>query len=197
MKAEPRRILSRLDLARRRAGLDRNPLRRREDHIQSAVAMLLTALFLAAASVAAFSIGSRVYAAGVRAERAQAAQRHPVVGTVTDTTTARTAQVTWREADGTWRTADYQGSRVLTDGRTRVWIDRSGQITPEPRRHTQTVTDTGMAAAGVVLLLAMGFGTPYYVIRHRLDRSRYRRWDVDWERAGVRWGLPRHGPDQW
>jgi uncharacterized membrane protein len=197
MKAEPHWVLSRLDRARRRAGLDRNPMRRREDRIQSAVAMLLVALFLVAAFLAALPIGSHVYAAGVRAERTQATERHGVIGTVTDPTTARRAQVTWREADGSWHRADYQGSKVLTDGRTQVWIDRSGQITPQPRRHSQTVTDTGMAAVGVILLLAVSFGIPYYVTRQRMDRDRYRRWDVDWERAGVRWGLPGHRPDQW
>ncbi|MGI8329267.1 Rv1733c family protein [Actinomadura scrupuli] len=197
MEAEPHRILSRLDRARRRAGLDRNPMRRREDHIQSAVALLLVALYLVAASLAVFPIGSHVYAAGVRAEKTQATERHRVVGTVTDPTATRTARVTWREADGTWHTADYQGSKVLTDGRTRVWVDRSGHLTPQPRRHSQTVTDTGMAAVGVMLMLAISFSIPYYATRRRMDRNRYRRWDADWERAGVRWGLPGNRPDQW
>jgi hypothetical protein len=194
MKAEPHKILSRLDRARRRAGLDRNPMRRREDHIQAAVAMLLVALFLVAAPWAASSIGSRVYGAGLSTEKTQTTERRQVVGT--NSATAKTTQVTWREADGTSRAAKYQDSKMFTDGTTRVWVDRSGRITPEPRRRSQTITDASMAAVGVILALTLPLTMAYYVTRRYMDRSRYHLWDVDWERASVRWGLPGHRPDQ-
>jgi hypothetical protein len=196
MKAEPHAILLRLDRARRQAGLDRNPMRRRQDRIQSAIAMLLVAFFLIAAPLAAVSIGSRVYETGLHIEKAQAAERRQVVGMVTNSSSTKTAQVTWRDTDGTSHTALYSNSVMFRDGTTRIWIDRSGHIAPEPRRHSQTVADAAIAALGVTLALTVSLTIVYYLTRRHLDRSRYHRWDVDWERASARWGLPGHRPDQ-
>jgi hypothetical protein len=41
--------------------MDRNPMRRREDRIQSAVALSLALIFLAATPMMAISVGARVY----------------------------------------------------------------------------------------------------------------------------------------
>jgi hypothetical protein len=196
MKPRRHRILAGLNRARRRAGLDRNPMRRREDHIQSAAAMLLILIFLAAAPPTAAAIGAQVYASGLRTEQAQAAERRQILATVVNPNTAGTAQVTWHQADGTSHTTAYQDSRVSAGGTTRVWVDRSDRITQEPRTHDQTITDTTMTATGAVAALAICLAIAYGAIKRRLDRSRYLLWDNGWEWANVHWGLPGHRPDQ-
>src|SRR4051812_17486750 len=146
------RGLSWLGRARRNAGMDRNPLRRREDRIQSAAVILLAVLMLVAVPSAVMLVGSGVYHSGLRAELAERASRHQVTARVADSGSATGnsqvgPQVSWKLPDGTQRTAPYSGLPTW-DGNPRVWISRSGDLATPPRLHARTVAETVAAATG-------------------------------------------------
>jgi hypothetical protein len=62
--------------------LDRNPLRRASDRIETVVLILLAAVFLVAAPLAAPACGAWAHAMAQRAELAQAASRYQVAAVV-------------------------------------------------------------------------------------------------------------------
>ncbi|MBO2455208.1 hypothetical protein J4573_49540 [Actinomadura barringtoniae] len=64
------------DRLRRRWGFDRNRLRRGIDRLQQLVALTLLLLYVATATVLTAQACHRVYAAGLRTEKTQAATRH-------------------------------------------------------------------------------------------------------------------------
>lgn len=202
MNTRVRAIRTGLDRARRRAGLDHNPLRRREDRIQSSVVIILILVFLAASPLAALWAGGRVYDAGLRAERLQLAQRHQVLATVTEPGKAsvqswtRNVQVSWQERDGIVHTGYYQVGLANTGDTTTVWLDRSGHLVPPPREHSHIVVDAVLVGSGAVLSLLVVFLSGYGLLRYRLDRNRDRLWENGWERANVQWGLRGRRPEQ-
>jgi hypothetical protein len=195
------RELSWLNQARRNAGMDRNPLRRREDRIRSAAAILLAVLMLAAVPSAAILVGSGVYHSGLRAEATERASRHQVTAQVTESSTTgnsqfRPLQVSRKLPDGTQRTAPYSGAETW-DGSTRVWISRSGDLATPPRTHALTVADTVAAAAGTAVLLSITPILAFWLLRRWLDRRRDRLWDADWAATDIGEGRPpRQRPDQ-
>lgn len=188
--------------ARHRAGLDRNPMRRREDHIQTTVGIILTLVFLVSAPWAALLVGGQVYRSGAATERVQHAQRHPVTATVVDPgkspghSTTTTLQVSWQSADGVRHVADYQGVATDVGAKTTLWVDRAGNVVREPRRHAETISDAVLAGSGVDLAILGVLLTGQAMLRRRLDRSRYRLWDAGWAWANVKWGLPGNRPGQ-
>jgi multisubunit Na+/H+ antiporter MnhG subunit len=197
------RELSWLNRARRSAGMDRNPLRRREDRIQSAAAILLAVLMLVAVPSAVILVGSGVYHSGLRAEAAERASRHQVTAQVmtqaTDSGSAtgmQSPQVSWKLPDGTQRTAPYSGLQSW-DGSTRVWISRSGDLATPPRLHARTVAETVAAAIGTAALLSLTPLLAFWLLRRWLDRRRDRLWDADWAATDIDEGRPpRRRPDQ-
>jgi multisubunit Na+/H+ antiporter MnhG subunit len=196
------RELSWLNRARRNAGLDRNPLRRREDRIQSAAAILLAVLMLVAVPSAVILVGSGVYHSGLRAEAAERASRHQVTaqvtasGSATGNSQVQSPQVSWKLPDGTQRTAPYSGLQTW-DGSTRVWISRSGDLATPPRLHARTVAETVAAATGTAAVLPLTPPLAFWLLRRWLDRRRDRLWDADWAATDIGEGRPpRRRPDQ-
>lgn len=190
-----------LNRARRRAGLDRNPMRRREDHIQSAVGIMLAAAFLLLAPWAAISVGARVYGSELRTEHLESAQRHMVTakviapGTEAAHATVRTLKVSWRDARGTIRTADYQATTTEAGTTTTIWVDRADHAVLPPREHAQTIADTVLTGMAIVLGVLGVLMSVYALLRRRLDRSRYRLWDAGWAWADVKWGQRGNRPE--
>ena len=125
--------------------LDRNPLRRRSDRVETAVLGLLLAAFLAGAPFAAHAAGSWAYATSAREAQAQRASLHQVPATLLKAAPAWNAytnsrgvlevEARWRAADGQVRTGEVfvlggaaAGSTVL------VWENRAGQLTGPPNK---------------------------------------------------------------
>ena len=123
--------------------LDRNPLRRRSDRIETAVLGLLLATFLAGAPFAAHAAGNWAYATSAREAQAQRVSLHQVPATLLKAAPAWNAYANGRgvlEVDARWRAADGQvrtgevfvpagaaaGSTVL------VWTNRTGQLAGPP-----------------------------------------------------------------
>jgi len=181
----------------RSLGFDRNPMRRRIDRVQTGIMAGLLLVFLIAGPWLTLLTAGKAYTAGSRTERIQHAQRHSVVATVLSKSSLG--------ADDTGRGVHQVVSAAWTEHGTRhavlipelpgdrpgmhrrIWVDQSAQVTGRPRDHTQTVTDTVLAA---IFALA-GVGLPLLglraVVRYRLDRRRYQQWDADWVQTAPLW----------
>ncbi|MGI5202451.1 Rv1733c family protein [Spirillospora sp. CA-108201] len=170
---------------RRRCGFDGNALRRRVDRIQWRVGLLLLLLFLVAAPVACSHVVSSVHAAGVRAERYEAATRHRVDATVVGVTpleSGREVSVAWTGTDGATHTGRYTSWRATAVGQHRVlWTGpRHNLGEMGPRTRARTVGDDVSAATAVVAGTGLPLLTVYLVFRWSCDRRRYRQWDEEW-----------------
>jgi hypothetical protein len=181
----------------RSLGLDRNPMRRRVDRVQTVIMAVLLLVFLIAGPWLTFVAASKAYTVGARTERLQHAQRHSVVATVltkgglgADDTGRGVRQTvsaayTERGVRHTVRIPQLPGDKP--GAHRAIWIDRSGHVTGRPRDHTQTATDTGLAAIFMLAGVALPLLGLRALIRYRLDRLRYQQWDADWAQTAPRW----------
>jgi len=178
--------------------LDRNPLRRRSDRVETTVLGLLLAAFLAGAPFATHAAGSWAYATSAREAQAQRASLHQVPATLLKAAPAWNAYTNGRgvlEVDARWRAADGQvrtgdvfvlgeaaaGSTVL------VWTNRAGQLTGPPFGHTQLARRAQLAAGAAACCLAVALIAAAWLVRRSLNRRRLAAWDADWLATGPRW----------
>jgi hypothetical protein len=194
MKNTSRRLLSGADRIRRRAGLDRNPLRRREDHIQTAITWSLLLIFLVAATVTAHSVSSHAYRTGLRIEQSQRMNMHQVTATVVPS--ASGFQVIWKDSDGTTYQAAYPVGTMSSGNKARIWVDPSGKVAKTPRRHAQTIADAVLAGSGMFLAALALLTACLWSTGNLLNRRRSRSWELAWERTDIRYGQPGRKPDQ-
>ena len=193
----PRRCLTR---GLRWLGLDRNPLRRTVDRIETAIRLGVLVLILTAMPAAAILTGRWAYHAALAQTRAQDAATHTVSAvllaaapTVGDPDPYAGAEVAWVPArwiapDGPVRTGDVlapvgakRGSLVHT------WVDDSGNFTDPPPGRTQIVGNVFMAVT-VSGLAALALLLGAEVLSHRLmERRRMKAWDADWRTVAPRW----------
>ena len=178
--------------------LDRNPLRRRSDRVETAVLGLLLAAFLAGAPFAAHAAGSWAYATSAREAQAQRASLHQVPATLLKAAPAWNGYASgggvpevdarWRAADGQVRTGEVfvpagaaAGSTVL------VWTNQAGQLVGPPLGPTQLASRAQLAAAAASGSLAIALIAAGWLARRSLDRRRLAAWDADWLANGPRW----------
>ena len=178
--------------------LDRNPLRRRSDRVETAVFGVLLAVFLAAAPFAAHAAGSWAYATSARAAQAEQAKVRHVPATllaaapVWTSTVAPDVAARWRAPDGQVRTGEVfvpagaaAGSTIL------VWINRAGQLADPPLGTSQLAARAQMAAYAAAGSLAVILIAAGWLARRSLDRRRLAAWDSDWLANGPRWSQRR------
>lgn len=134
-------------------------------------------------------MGRAAYGAGLRTEAAEHASLQRVAGPRPgpDGLWYPIVQVSWRLADGTTRTA--ASANVDANGHTRLWIDRSGEMSSPSR--TRTVADTVLAACGRRWRRRLAD-----LLMRRLNRRRDRLWDEGRAAADARRSPPHHRPDQ-
>lgn len=184
----------------RRLGLDRNPLRRRTDRIESSVAAGLLALFLIGAPLVAVTAGRWAHQGGLREQRSQHAWHQIPAQVLTSapvlpryayrTTWNPGAQVAakWTGPDGRSRFGRVPAALGTRAGQTvLVWVDASGRATGTPLVHAQLVNRELSAealapTALAILLLALAF-----LVRWLLNRRRLKAWEVGWTTIGPRW----------
>jgi hypothetical protein len=175
--------------------LDRNPLRRRSDRVETAAFGVLLAAFLGGAPFAAQAAGSWTYATSVREAQAQQAELHHVGATLLQATTAWSAgpygsgaDARWRAPDGQVRTGDVFPSVGTPAGSTvMVWVNQAGQLTDPPLQPDQITGRVDMARVLAVAVLAVTLLIACWAVRWTLDRRRLASWDADWLATGPRW----------
>jgi hypothetical protein len=179
--------------------LDRNPLRRRLDRIETAVLGLLVAAFLAAAPFVGHAVGSWAFTTSAREAQIEQAVLHEVPATLLQTApdwngfasspgAAPEVSAQWRAPDGQLRTGKLLVPNGAPAGSTiQVWTTQSGQLANPPLQRPQLISRAqltgGMAVAGLALLLLM-LG---WLTRRALDNRRMANWDADWLATGPRW----------
>ncbi|MFI0444782.1 hypothetical protein [Actinomadura sp. 6N118] len=176
----------------RRLGLERNDLRRRIDRVQRLAALGLLALFLLVTPPAAAWCANWSYDSGMRAERAEQAERRQVrativstggVGTTGDRYVHETVQARWTGPDGRAHTGSLPSWKGAKPGATKlVWVDDKGAIAIRPRPHSRTVTDAAYAAFAATTAVGIPILAVYGLLRRRFDRVRDAQWEAAWTR---------------
>jgi hypothetical protein len=178
---------------------DRNPLRRPIDRAHVRLVLVLGSLFLILAPLTVVMTARLAGGAGLRAERVQAHTRHQADAVVIDDSPTgsrgvldETVRIGWRDPAGASHTAIVPTSEGDTVGAHRsIWIDQSGRLTTRPRKHSQTIADSVMAALTAVTLLGLVHSAARTLIERRLDRRRLELWEREWAAVAPRWtGLP-------
>ena len=179
--------------------LDRNPLRRGSDRVETAVLGVLLAAFLAGAPFAAHAAGSWAYALSVRQAQVQRASLHHVPATLLEAAPAWNAYANngeagpdinarWRAPDGQVRTGEVFVSAGAAAGSTvLVWTNQAGQLADPPLGPTQLASRALLAEVAVIGSLATALIVVGWLARRSLDRRRLAAWDADWQANGPRW----------
>ena len=178
----------------RRAGLDRNPMRRREDRVQTVVAATLALLFLIVAPALVMVVGVPVHRTQLAAVQAETAKLHQVDATVTETGKAPLyapiipVRVSWKDADGTAHTSDYQSTVVVEPGASvTIWLNSAGTVV-EPPSSTKALSKAVLLTGGAWCTTLIVLVGSYFLLRHELDRRRLRKWENEWVTADLTWG---------
>ncbi len=184
----------------RRWRLDRNPLRRAADRVETIVLALLVVAFLAGAPFAAAFSSAWARASAQRAELASQASEYQVTAVVlTPPATPKAgagqhvpqAQARWTAPDGRAVTGEIPVS-VSTEvsAKVQIWTTRDGRLSSPPMADTQVAANVvfggvvGVLAAVALLALSVA------VARWWLDKRRLAAWGAEW-RAGPRWATRR------
>jgi hypothetical protein len=164
--------------------LGRSPLVRRSDRVEVLVLSLAVLLIIAAMPVVA-TIGISVHDARTQLYAEEAQTRHQVTATaIEDAVIEVEPDTVWITARASW-TAAGRGhigivkwaSNVKRGDQQPIWVDKAGESVPEPPPPSHADTD----AIGVALSMWFGVAAAAvglaYLVRRRLDHSRYRQWD--------------------
>ncbi|WP_030507096.1 hypothetical protein [Microbispora rosea] len=198
MRSLARWAVSRL----RRYRPDHNPLRRRSDRIEAAIAAAALAAVLFAVWPAALAART-VYDGGVAAERVGPGTPQLVEATLVEAPAAEdgsaapaagrglpaASSARWTLPSGEVREGVVPAVLLLRDGpmKARLWVDGEGRPAAPPPHRAETVTRAGLAAAGVVAIVTVLAWACFALTRHWLDRGRYRDWEAAWAAADQRW----------
>ena len=175
--------------------LDRNPLRRGSDRVETAMLGILLAAFLVAAPVAAHAAGSWTYAASTREAQAQKAALRQVPATLLQATTpwgisegGAEANARWTAPDGQVRTGQIFVPGVAPAGSTvMIWVNQAGRPTDSPLQHSQVTGRVIMARVLAVAALAVTLTIVGWAAHWALDRRRLAAWDAEWLVTEPRW----------
>lgn len=178
---------------------DRNPLRRPIDRTHVRITIVLGVLFLVLAPLAVVVTARLAGDAGAHAERVQARARHLVAAVVLDPAPTgsrgvldETVRIGWHDTANRPHTAAVPTTGGERIGAHRsVWIDHAGRLTTHPRRHSQTIADSVMAALTALTLLGLLHSAARTLVDRRLERRRMDLWEREWAAVAPRWtGLP-------
>jgi len=178
----------------RRVGLDRNPMRRREDRWQAVVALLLAVAAVAVVPLAVLLIGRPIYDTDIRAVHQETARLHRVDATVTEVGKAplyapiTPVRVSWRDPDGTEHTGDHHSDVMVKVGAVvPIWLNDTGRPV-QPPSPTRPLSRAVLTCGAVVATTVFACAAAYLLVRRGLDRRRVRLWETEWETIGINWG---------
>lgn len=176
--------------------LDRNPLRRRSDRVETVILAALLAAFLGGAPFAAHTAATWAGAASQQELRAQQANFRQVTAVLLEAawtpqgygfTIASQANARWVAPDGKVRTGMIAVPADAKAGSTkRIWTNTSGDLVT-PLQPDQIALRADLAAMASVAVLGAVLLTTAAVVRRSLNRRRLADWDADWLATGPRW----------
>ncbi len=171
---------------------DHNPLRRRTDRIEAAIAALLLLGLAAGVPTATLTAGSWAYDLGMRAELTQQAERHQVKATLLESAQLGPwpvqVEARWTAPNGTPRTGLISVTGGTASGSTvTVWTDASGQLQAKPLRHGAVIALAAFTSVWAAITTCLLLAGAWRLTRRRLERRRMSAWDADWQVTGPRW----------
>jgi hypothetical protein len=182
----------------RRIGLDRNPLRRRIDRVQAALALLLIAAFLTAAPVLTAVAGHWARTVGMGQEHAERAWREVTAIVVRGPATGRhetfsawgpvRARARWTAPDGRERSGLVPVTAGTRTGSSfLLWVNASGTPTGPPMRPVEQGQQAALAELVTLCVLAVAACLIADTGRILLDRRRLATWEKEWRAIGPLW----------
>ena len=179
----------------RRAGLDRNPLRRFSDRVESVV-VVLTVLCALGAVPPALLAGTTAHerlGSSAAAYRATAVLEHDAPSVVMTSellamSTGAKVRGQWTAADGAPRSGEVfapTGARAGTE--VPVWLDAAGTPIRPPLSGSALMWMSALVTLGVLVIVCGVCGLVYGVVRVVLDHRRLAAWEAEWERVERDW----------
>ena len=181
-------------------GLDRNPLRRGTDRVESALRLLMILLVVTAVPAAAVAAGRWADHYALHRAQAQRAVDHqvtavlledaPAVGIPDPYTSVQTAWVParWQPPGQPPRTGEVLALTGAHKGSTvRTWINPSGAVTDPPLDRRFVVGDVWLAVMATCLVSWLLLLVTGVLVRRGLDRRRLRAWEAEWRASGPLW----------
>jgi len=182
--------------------LDRNPLRRTTDRVETC---LLAGLFVAAAAAAPFAAAAAshvAYANGLRAEHAQVASGHqvpavltqPAAGAINGYTVMSLVpvQAVWTSVTGVRQSGQVLAPADSPKGvSVTVWTDAAGGLISPPLQPSQVSEQSQLAAIGAVGAVAVGWLCATALAHYVLNKRRMAAWDADWIVTSRAWNRQR------
>lgn len=176
--------------------LDRNPLRRASDRVETALLAALVIAFAAAVPFAVGACGAWTRAVSERVQAEQRATRQEVTAVLLEGASDRVTEgdvflqepARWTAPDGTRVTGQVEVPAGTAAGATvRVWVTRDGQVTGAPLLDSEVSGNVALAEVGAGAGLAVVLLLAGWLARRALDTRRMRAWEAEWRAAGPRW----------
>lgn len=182
----------------RGARLDRNPLRRATDRVQTC---LLTGLFVAAAVGAPFAVQAAshtAYAQALHVRQEQLASRHEVRAVLTSDApsvsgyavdTSVLTEATWTSVTGVRRSGEVPAEPGSAKGTAvTVWTDNaSGYLDNPPLTMAEAAGQADAAMVGAAVGVGLVYVAVTGVIVAVLNRRRMAAWEADWLAKARAW----------
>jgi hypothetical protein len=181
-------------------GIDRNPLRRGTDRVESALRLVMILLVVTAVPAAAVAAGRWTDHYALHRAQAQRAVDHqvtavlledaPAVGIPDPYTSVQTVWVParWQPPGQPPRTGEVLALTGAHKGSTvRTWINPSGAVTDPPLDRRFVVGDVWLAVMATCLMSWLLLLVTGVLVRRGLDRRRLRAWEAEWRASGPLW----------
>jgi hypothetical protein len=173
--------------------LDRNPLRRTSDRIETVILAGLMTAFLAGAPFATLAGGSWTHAGTRHLQQAQLATRSYVAATTIEALpsesqsrgvifTSPVVEARWSLPDGKTAIGEipvFFGTPAGT--RVWVWTTASGKIADPPLTDGQVAILTTLGQVSSAIIVVALYALTWALARKELNRRRYAAWAADWQ----------------
>jgi hypothetical protein len=188
----------RLGRLARSLGLDRNPLRRWTDRVETAITTALIAAAVIGAPILAFEVGHRAETTGNQALQAQRSWHRVsavlLARTPSDTSvTYQSSAIIWVRArwtarDGSVHIGEVPAPAGMQAGRTvRVWVDRSWTAAAIPLTRAQVADRVVAVTVFAPFALAVGLLTVGALAHQLIERRRFASWEAAWTSIEPQW----------
>ena len=179
---------------RHQLGLDRNPLRRRSDRIESLFLLFLIVGFIPLAAFVTILVAGWTRSAGVGEQRAGAALTQVTAVLLKSVPMARPPVSLWMSAPARWEAYGraHMGLVPAVRGsqpgaRIPIWVDRSGIPRPPAPTTGEIAARVAMVTVLTPPLVAFCLWVAWRSLRRVLDRRRMAAWGRAWSVVGPRW----------
>ncbi len=186
----------------RGARLDRNPLRRGIDRVETC---LLAGLFIALAAVAPFAVraaSQAAYAAALQARQQETLTRHQVQAVLTSNAGPANGYVqdihvlapaAWTSATGVRQSGDVPALPGTPKGATvAVWTDDgTGYLDGPPLTIAEAASQADAIMVGVIVAAGIASVLGATAIRQLFNHRRMAAWEADWTTTARAWNRQR------